>query len=196
MKTDSPGSNIQSIKSSIRKEIQDRRDSLDKRSRQEKSLLIAGRLTVLRQYQDASNILGYYPFRSEIDTRIIINDALDRGKEVALPRVGNKGLDLYYVRDPVKDLAPGSYEIMEPIPSSCRPADPHEMDLVLVPGVGFDLKHNRLGYGGGFYDRLLAVIPRVIPRVALAFDLQVIDEIPVSGHDLKIDILITESQTV
>ena len=196
MKNEIYGRDIQSVKSSIRKDIQDNRDSLDKRSRQEKSLLIAGRLIGLEKYRDSSNILAYYPFRSEIDTSIIIKDALNCGKEVALPRVGNGGLDLYYIKDLSKDLEPGSYDIMEPIPSRCRPAEPHKMDIVIVPGVGFDRKHNRLGYGGGFYDRLLAGIPRSVPRIALAFDLQVLDEIPVSGHDLKIDILITESQTI
>ncbi len=196
MKNDSSGRDIKSVKSSIRKDIQDNRDSLDKSSRQEKSFLIAGRLMGLDKYRESSNLLAYYPFRSEIDTRMIIKDALGCGKEVALPRVGAKGLDLYYIKDLSKDLEPGSYDIMEPIPSRCRPAEPHKMDMVIVPGVGFDRKHNRLGYGGGFYDRLLAGIPRSVPRIALAFDLQVLDEIPVSGHDLKIDILITESQTI
>jgi 5-formyltetrahydrofolate cyclo-ligase len=196
MKSDGSGRDIQSIKNSIRKDIQDNRDSLDKRSRQEKSVLIAGRLMGLDKYRDSSNVLAYYPFRSEIDTRMIIKDALGCGKEVALPRVGKEGLDLYYIKDLSKDLEPGSYDIMEPIPSRCRPAEPHKMDMVIVPGVGFDRKHNRLGYGGGFYDRLLAGIPRSVPRIALAFDLQVLDEIPVSGHDLKIDILITESRTI
>ncbi len=196
MKNNHSGWDIQSVKSSIRKDIQDNRDSLDKISRQEKSLLIAGRLMGLDKYRDSSNILAYYPFRSEIDTSIIIKDALGCGKKVALPRVGTEGLDLYYIKDLSKDLEPGSYDIMEPIPSRCRPAEPGKMDMVIVPGVGFDRKHNRLGYGGGFYDRLLAGIPRSIPRIALAFDLQVLDEIPVSGHDLKIDILITESQII
>jgi len=186
MKSDGSGRDIQSIKNSIRKDIQDNRDSLDKRSRQEKSVLIAGRLMGLDKYRDSSNVLAYYPFRSEIDC----------GKEVALPRVGKEGLDLYYIKDLSKDLEPGSYDIMEPIPSRCRQAEPHKMDIVIVPGVGFDRRHNRLGYGGGFYDRLLAGIPRSVSRIALAFDLQVLDEIPVTGHDLKIDILITESRTI
>jgi 5-formyltetrahydrofolate cyclo-ligase len=196
MKNDSSGRDIKSVKSRIRKDIQDNRDRLDKTSRKEKSFLIAKRLKGLDKYRYSSNILAYYPFRSEIDTRMIIKDALDCGKEVALPRVGAEGLDLYYIKDLSEDLEPGSYDIMEPIPSRCRPAEPHKMDIVIVPGVGFDRKHNRLGYGGGFYDRLLAGIPRSVPRIALAFDLQVLDEIPVSGHDLKIDILITESQTI
>lgn len=147
----------------------------------------------LDHYKDSSRILAYYPFRSEINTKIIINDALSQGKEIALPRVSKDHLDLYYIQDLDHDLEPGCYDIMEPVPKRCRRAKADTIDLVIVPGIGFDRDHNRLGYGGGFYDRLLMDIPEIVPRIALAFDIQVVDRIPVSGHDLKVDILITES---
>ena len=193
MKSSSSSKDIQKLKRKIRSGIQEKRDSLDGSARLEKSQLIANRLLGLRQYDESARVLAYYPFRSEIDTRIIIKDAIARGKKIALPRVGEQGLELYYIKDLKEDLEPGSYDIMEPIPSRCEKAEPSQIDLVIVPGVGFDRKHNRLGYGGGFYDRLLTSIPESVPRIALSFDLQVIDEVPVSGHDLKIDLLITET---
>jgi 5-formyltetrahydrofolate cyclo-ligase len=196
MKSSSSGKDIQKLKKEIRSVIQEKRDCLDGSIRQEKSHLIANRLMGLSQYAESSHMLAYYPFRSEIDTRIIIRDAANRGKKIALPRVGREGLELFYIKNLEEDLGPGSYDIMEPVPSRCKKAEPSHIDLVIVPGVGFDRKHNRLGYGGGFYDRLLASIPVGAPRIALAFDLQVIDEVPVSEHDLKIDILITESQII
>jgi 5-formyltetrahydrofolate cyclo-ligase len=196
MKSSSSSKDIQKLKRKIRSSIQEKRDSLDESTRLEKSQLIANKFIGLYQYDKSFRVLIYYPFRSEIDTRIIISDAIARGKKIALPRVGKEGLELFYIKDLKEDLEPGSYDIMEPIPSRCEKADPSRIDLAIVPGVGFDRKHNRLGYGGGFYDRLLTCIPGKVPRIALSFDLQVIDEIPVSEHDLKIDILITESQII
>jgi 5-formyltetrahydrofolate cyclo-ligase len=196
MKSSSSVKEIQERKRRIRSEIQEKRDSLDGSIRHKKSRQIANRFMGLSQYDKSSHILAYYPFRSEIDTRIIIRDAIARGKRIALPRVGKEDLELFYIKDLEQDLESGSYDIMEPIPSRCEKAEPSQIDLLLVPGVSFDRKHNRLGYGGGFYDRLLTSIPGSVPRIALSFDLQVIDEIPVSGHDLKIDILVTESQII
>lgn len=196
MKSSSSGKDIQKLKRKIRSGIQEKRDSLDESIRLEKSHQIADRLMGLWQYDAASHVLAYYPFRSEIDTRIIIKDAIARGKNIALPRVGKEGLELFYIKNLKGDLEPGSYDIMEPIPSRCEKAAPSQIDLAIVPGVGFDRKHNRLGYGGGFYDRLLTSIPGNVPRIALSFDLQVIEKVPVSEHDLRIDILITESQII
>jgi 5-formyltetrahydrofolate cyclo-ligase len=194
MKSSSSGKDIQKLKRKIRSGIQHERDTLDETIRQDKSLQIANKFIGLSQYDESSCMLAYHPFRSEIDTRIIIRDAITRGKKIALPRVGKEGLELFYIKNLEEDLEPGTYGIMEPIPSRCEKAEPSHVDLAIVPGVGFDRKHNRLGYGGGFYDRLLTCIPVGVPKIALAFDLQVIDKVPVSEHDLKIDILITESQ--
>lgn len=193
MKASSSQNHIKNSKKEIRASIQKKRDSLSSGKRHEKSLVISLKFIDLDYYKDSSRLLAYYPFRSEIDTKIIIKDALNRGKEIILPRVGKDCLELYYVRDLEYDLEPGSYDIMEPIPERCPQAQAGSIDLVIVPGVGFDRDYNRLGYGGGFYDRLLMEIPEDIPRIALAFDIQVVDQIPVSGHDLKIDMLITES---
>ena len=193
MRISPDGKTINRSKKAIRKSIQEKRDSLAPELRLDKSYIIARKFLGLKEYRKSGKILAYFPFRSEIDTRVIIKEALRQGKAVALPRVNKKRLDLYYIKSLPGDLKPGSYDIMEPIPSKCTRALPGEMDLVITPGVCFDQKMNRLGYGGGFYDRLLREIPSHIPRVALAFDLQIVDCIPVSEHDLKINILITES---
>ena len=83
---------------------------------------------------------------------------------------------------------------MEPIPSKCTIASYKNIDIILVPGVGFDRNFNRLGYGGGFYDKLLEGLPVKTPRIALAFNIQLIENIPVMAHDLKMDIIITEKE--
>lgn len=83
---------------------------------------------------------------------------------------------------------------MEPTASLCRPAKISDIDLAVVPGVGFDKNLNRLGYGGGFYDKLLLNIPDTVKKIALCFDIQVVDRIPVSKNDIKVDLLITNTR--
>lgn len=138
-------------------------------------------------------VLAYASFRQEVDTFPLLAEALARGKELVLPRVdrASRSLDLLRVKDLETDLRPGYQGILEPDPARCAPTDPHLIDLVLVPGVVFDRRGFRLGYGGGYYDRLLGSLPRAV-RVGLAFSLQVVEEIPVLPHDLPVDILVTE----
>ncbi|MBN2073325.1 MAG: 5-formyltetrahydrofolate cyclo-ligase [Actinobacteria bacterium] len=180
-------------KSRIRAEVQKKRDCLPVSGKFEKTKKITGYLFNLKSFIKSEKILLYYPFRSEIDTTIIINKALDLGKKVILPRVNGSDLRLYFVNNIPYQLEKGSYGIMEPIPGLCKTAFYEDIDLAIIPGTAFDRKLNRLGYGGGFYDRLLKKIPGTVKKISLAFDLQVIDNVPVSGEDIKIDLLITES---
>jgi 5-formyltetrahydrofolate cyclo-ligase len=194
MKTDPDNRKTDKLKKIIRKKIQKKRDSLADLERLMGSSLIAEKFMQLDYYRNSKEILAYYPFRSEIDTTIIIRQALKQEKKVILPRVRGKELELYYVDDLINELNPGSFDIMEPIPSKCKIASYKNIDIVLVPGVGFDRNFNRLGYGGGFYDKLLEKLPVKIPRIALAFNLQIIKDIPAMAHDLKVDTIITEKE--
>jgi len=196
MKIDPDSREPDNLKKIIRKRIQKKRDKLSECARFTRSTSIADRLMGLGCYKDSKEILAYYPFRSEIDTTIIIRRALKQQKKVILPRFNGKDLDLYYIKDLSNDLRCGSFDIMEPIPSECTPASYKDTDIVLVPGVSFDRDLNRLGYGGGFYDKLLEKLPAYLLRIALAFDLQIVDNIPVMEHDLKVDIIITEKEII
>ena len=177
----------------LRKKIQLDRDSLPDEERAEKSRIITGKFFDSEEYKKAGNILIYYPFRSEIDTTIVIKEALDDGKRIILPKVNDETLKLYFVSDPSSQLRRGSFEIMEPVDSICSPAEPDQIDLAVIPGVCFDRNLNRMGYGGGFYDRLIPLIPRDVKKIALCFDLQMVKEVPVSKYDIKINRIITES---
>ncbi len=99
------------------------------------------------------------------------------------------------MRDPGADVTTGYRGIPEPRSSLPR-VDPADVDWVLVPGVAFDLAGRRLGYGGGYYDRLLPLLPRATPRIAGAFELQIVDAIPAAPHDLRIDAFATPSRLV
>ena len=182
-------------KQAIRQAIQEIRDLIPSEERKAKTLEIAERFFGLKEYRDAKNILIYYPFRSEIDTTVIITRAITDGKRVILPRISGKTLELFYVKDIKKDLRPGTYGIMEPDRDSCVPAKYAEPDLVVVPGVGFDRHKNRLGYGGGFYDRLLPKLSKNIQKIALCFQVQIVDLLPSFTHDIRVDKVISENES-
>lgn len=181
------------FKKKLRKKIQNKRNSLPVRDRKKRSKIIAEKFFSTVYYNDSNNILIYYPFRSEIDVTIIIRQALENKKNIILPGVHNQELKLFYVDNLKKQLEMGAYGIMEPTIGLCRAAKISDIDLVIVPGVVFDKNLNRLGYGGGFYDRLLPLIPAGVKKIALCFDIQVVESIPVSEHDIKVDLLITDT---
>lgn len=192
IKSDVGKEDVEFLKKEMRMKVQSLRDSVSLEERIKKSKIIAEKFLKTEEYMEAKNLLIYFPFRSEIDTTIIIKDALKKGKKVILPRVSNEKLELYFVKDLSEELKKGSFGIMEPVPSLCKPATIEEIDLAVVPGVAFDANLNRLGYGGGFYDRLLENLPSEIKKIALAFEIQVVLEIPVTKKDKKIDMIITE----
>ena len=106
------------------------------------------------------------------------------------------GLRLYAVASLTEDLLPGVWGIREPDPARCREASIEEIDFILVPGVAFDASGGRLGYGGGFYDRLLGHARPGVPKVAGAFSLQVVAAVPVEDHDCRVTTLVTETETI
>ncbi len=182
-------------KNKLRIKIQNKRDNLSILNRKKRSKIIAEKFVSTVYYNDSNNILIYYPFRSEIDVTIIISQALKNKKNIILPRVHNHNLKLFYVDNLKKQLERSTHGIMEPIAGLCRPTKISDIDLAIVPGVVFDKNLNRLGYSGGFYDRLLPLIPAGVKKIALCFDIQVVDSIPVLEHDIKVDLLITDIST-
>lgn len=182
------------LKKELRKRIQNKRNSLQIRDRKKRSKIIAEKFFGTAYYNNSNNILIFYPFRSEIDVTIIIRQALENKKNIILPRIHDQELKLFYVDNLKKQLESGTHGIMEPIIGLCRPAKISDIDLVVVPGISFDKNLNRLGYGGGYYDKLLLHIPEGVKKIALCFDIQVVDSIPVSEHDIKVDILITDTK--
>jgi 5-formyltetrahydrofolate cyclo-ligase len=142
-------------------------------------------------------VLLTLPFGSEWDTRLLLASALELGKTAAVPRVNleKRMLDIHAVCDLAREVAPGYRGIPEPT-ADCPPVPLASIDWVLVPGVAFDVRGHRIGYGGGYYDRLLPALPRSAARIAGAFELQIVDEVPTAPHDLALDAIITESRTI
>ena len=181
----------------IRKEMRERRECLSPANRVIHSATILQRLFELEVMRQALWVKFYVSYGSEVETSGMIAHALSHGKKVAVPKViQKKELLLSEIRHPVRDLAPGWRGIPEPRHECLRPVDLGRMDLLVVPGIAFDINGNRLGQGGGIYDRVLKSAKGKVPMIALAFELQVVKEIPVHAEDIQVDLIITEKQTI
>ena len=192
-----PGAALGDAKRAARERVLAARDSLAADDRDSAAAAITHRITALPSFQAARTVLLTLPFRSEWNTRPLVHAALAADKRVALPRVdaATRMLVLHALVDPVRDVVPGYAGIPEP-GLSCPRVDPETIQWVLVPGVAFDAGGRRLGYGGGFYDRLLPLLPPNAVRVAGAFDLQLIDRVPAAAHDVAVDAIVTETRTL
>jgi 5-formyltetrahydrofolate cyclo-ligase len=164
-------------------------------ARSELSSRITPRLLALPAYGDARCVLAYVTFGAEFDTGAFIADLRARGKQLVLPRVDRetRSLKLYAVRDPDLELAPGVWGIREPRVEVCPEVAPATVDFALVPGVAFTANCERLGYGGGFYDRLIPKFAGRPALVAAAYSLQIVPELPVTPTDQKVDRVVTEN---
>jgi 5-formyltetrahydrofolate cyclo-ligase len=147
-------------------------------------------------YRRSNTVMAYASFGSALQTDEFMRHVLHQGKILLLPRVNHqKGLvDIYRVRDPIRDLLAGTWGIREPKPDRCARVNPYAIDFVLVPGLAFDARGGRLGYGGGFYDKLLADgLSPCAWLVAGAFESQMVEKVPVDEHDVPMDVVVTEN---
>lgn len=185
---------LSTAKAALRREIIRRRDALDAAIRTSASHRITGHILTLECFQRARCVLAYANIGSEFDTSALLSHVMAK-KKLVLPKVDQvtRTLQLFFVEDLETDLQPGVWGIREPRADRCVPAPPDEIDLVLAPGVAFTRRGERLGYGGGYYDQLLA---RFSPRptiVAAAFDIQIVSDVPLGTTDLPVDSVVTEN---
>lgn len=184
------------MKSEIRKQVLSARKAMSQDEVETKSAQILSRLMISPLLEQSEVILCYMDFRNEVQTGAIIEYLWSLGKIVALPRVNpdTKRLDLYRV-DGFRDMVTGSMGIMEP-DTKLPQLLPEDIDLVLAPGVAFDEKGGRMGYGGGFYDRLIPTLRPDCQIIALAFEQQVVDDLPSDSHDQSIHGILTEERLI
>ncbi len=185
-------------KKAIRKRIIRQRDRLSQEEIAGKSRSIAERLYSLPAYRDARVVMFFITFGSEVDTRPMVEETIKKGKMALAPKPVVKRRELIpsQILDWERDLVPGAYNIPEPTEKTLRPVGPEAIDLMIVPGVAFDQKGNRLGYGGGYYDRFFQHLKPQTPLVAPAFELQLLQEVPVEKWDRRVDMIITEKRVI
>ena len=192
-------------KAHIRKRILAARDGMTVPERMEKSRRIVWQLMKHSAYRNAEHLLCYVSFKSEVDTFVLMEQALKDGKKLYCPKVhrdraGNKNgdekeMDFYRIRS-LDVLKKGYQGIMEP--PACldmmftKDTALEGQCLMVMPGSAFDRERNRIGYGGGYYDRYLGKYAG-IAVMAVCFDLQMVEKVPAEEYDRKADIIFTEN---
>ena len=177
-------------KKEIRTHVIERRKGLTAEEIREKSERICERITETDAFERAGTVYVYMDCKGEVSTKQLTEKAWKMGKKVAAPRVQGNEMTFYYIRS-YQDVAPGYFGIPEPV-SSCEEA--HDEDaLLIVPGVGFDTRRHRCGYGKGFYDRYLTAHTGHT-TVAAAFEFQIMDEVPADEYDILPQYLVTEQR--
>ncbi len=173
-------------KARLRTELLERRQAIPADVRRRHDEVITGLVRRSRFFREARTVALYVPVRSEVDLMTLVG--VD-GKTFVFPRV--TGTDLVFSpADPTSDLAPGTYGIPEPTSSVC--VDMGEVDLVLVPGIAFDRYGHRLGYGKGFYDRLIRCNPGVV-FMGVCLEEFLLDSLPVDPWDARVAYVVTQA---
>ena len=183
---------MSTAKQDLRRLLLDRRVAIEEAERSAAAIAVQRCVAATPEWRRAATVLAYAAFGSELDTEPLLTAALAAGKRLVLPRVGDDGdLALHAVSDTAQ-LISGYRGIREPS-AGLASVGVGEIDLALIPGVGFDHQGGRLGYGGGFYDRLLADRGWRCPIWGLAFACQVLDRLPREGHDRTVAAVVTEA---
>ncbi|WP_370642604.1 5-formyltetrahydrofolate cyclo-ligase [Tepidanaerobacter sp. GT38] len=174
------------------KKIIEQRLSLLQKEVEQKSDTIMSTLFSTDYYKKAKVVMFYVDMRNEVMTKKAIIKALSEGKRVVVPRV-KKGYGLLAIEiKSLDELKTGTFGVLEP--PEREEVILEEIDLVVVPGVVFDKKGYRIGYGGGYYDRFLPKLRKDAKKIAVAFEMQMVDFIPAESHDIKMDAIITEKR--
>ena len=180
-------------KQAIRKKMRAVRNALPDAARANRSEKLTARLLDLDALNDAATVLAFASLEHEVATAPLIDALLTRGKQVVLPRVSGDDLVLHAI-DAETPLAEGAFSVPEP-PEDAPLVEPSAVDFALVPALAVDLRGFRIGYGGGYYDRLLPKLPEAT-TCAVAFDFQLVAEVPDFPFDVAVDWVVTDARAI
>jgi len=178
------------MKKALRKESLEKRDLLQKEDIIEKSKSIKEKLFLLPEFINAKTIAFYVSKGSEVFTHNIIKELLGE-KRILVPKTMDNEI-VFSEIDSFDELKPGRFDILEPV--EIKEVNHDEIDLIIVPGIVFDKKGHRIGYGYGYYDKILKKIN--CKKIGLAFSLQIVDNIPKEEYDVAVDKVITEEEVI
>ena len=180
-------------KQALRNQMRTVRAALPDSACDARSAEIRKRLFGLAELQRAATVLAFASIRNEVRTQPSIEAAWSASKRVALPRVQGDELSLHLV-DPQTPLLPGSFSIPEPARDAPR-IEPGEIELALIPALAVDPRGYRIGYGGGYYDRLIPRLSKAC-TCALAYDFQLISEVPELHFDVAVELVVTDARVI
>jgi 5-formyltetrahydrofolate cyclo-ligase len=188
---------IASEKDTLRRELMARRAGLSAEAVRTASEGALSLVRSLAEWRQAREVLVYWPVRGEVDVRPLVAELWQRGCRVLMPRCrpdayGEMDIACAACED---ELVPGPFTLMEPDAGKCPPVDECSPDMALIPGVCFDRRGYRLGFGGGYYDRLLATSGMKRPLLlGIGYSFQLVDSLPVQPWDMPVDIVCTEEE--
>lgn len=176
------------MKQALRSKTREKRKAISPDLYAKKSAVIREKLKKMPEFAAAQTIMVYVSNDEEVDTHELIKDLLAAGKKLYAPKVDGERIFICRLTN-WEQLKPGKFGILEPC-EILNPAHPEIMDLILVPGIVFDKRGHRIGYGKGFYDSMLKAGNGL--KIGLAFSEQMVDEIPDESHDVPLDVVITD----
>ncbi len=184
------------MKKKIRRDMILKRNNHSQREKSRKDTSIKNKLFCLPEFVKARNILFYVAVKGEAGTGEMIQDAMRKGKNAFLPVTDLKGRDISVseLNEVNGKLKPGPFGIPEPFYPIL--ADPESLDLIIVPGIAFDRRGSRIGYGMGFYDNFLSGLRNKIPTIALAYEFQIVNKIPSHSGDVRVKKIVTEERII
>ncbi len=182
-------------KNQLRKKILNIRNNMSEEEATSKSRLIMRRLADLDEYKNGGTVFIYMSFKNEVMTKELIEKMLSEDKRVVIPYtdIENTVIIPSEIRNMDEDLVLSHYGYYEPVFDKIKTVEPEEFDLIIAPGVVFDRERNRIGFGKGYYDRILCRKRNDARIVAPAYEFQVLDNVPAESHDIKMDMIVTES---
>ena len=178
----------------LRKEMRSKRSALTEEDRKIASHKISSRLINDPNYKNSKTIMAYVSMPEEIQLNELFDDAFANKKILAVPLIVGRGTMRPVFLPSMDSLVVGDFGILTVRQDQRSFVEFDDIDCVIVPGAAFDRSGNRLGLGGGYYDRFLKRVPKA-KRIALAFNFELCDKIPVAEYDTKMDIIITEDET-
>ena len=176
-------------KKAIREKICLARKNLPKEAILKKSKEIIEALTGLKEYADAETVMSYISLDEEVDTKEFIKNELGLGKTLVVPFMENDVIHVSKLKN--LELAKGRFGVLEPVKKEICD---DKIDLVLVPGIAFDINGSRIGFGNGCYDRFLENCNAL--KIGLAFEEQIVEPIPAEKHDKQVDMIITDKRVI
>ncbi len=183
-------------KSLIREQAMAARNKLNAADKKKFDEMIRDNVAALPEYQECDTVLCYSSYNSEVDSYPLMKKAFEDGKALFCPKVVGRNMVFLRVYA-LEELQEGYKGIMEPVFSDAfTPTVGGKKSLCIIPCVGVDRSRNRVGYGGGFYDRFLGIHEVYLNTVALAYSCQVVDEVPAMDYDVKPQVIVTENEII
>ena len=192
------GGQISRRKLRIRKTMQEKRGRQSNIERMTNSLKIWKGMKGLPEFRKAGSVMFYLALPDEVETEQMMRESARTGKNLIVPFVDKEAGKMVasWLKDYDTELETGLFGVPEPKVKYRRIVEHKDIDLVIVPGIAFDLRGARLGFGAGYYDRFLKGLREDIPSVAIAFDFQISGKLPAASHDMLMDKIVTERRIV